>query len=215
LALFTLHEILDIFIMTVVIGYIFKDIFPRRPRVEVLMPDYDPLAPKKMFRWNDFWFAVAIIAPSIILHEFGHKFVAIANGMSATFHAPISIQHILSPGLIFQDFAALLTVVVIIMKYFGIGFIFIIPAYTSIAGSGSALQFAMISFAGPALNLVLWLGTAAVLKNKKLSRKIKGETYHLLFMIKRINMFLFIFNMLPIPGFDGWSFFANIFQAIF
>ena len=46
-------------------------------------------------------------------------------------------------------------------------------------------------------------------------KKIKTELYHVLFLVKRINMFLFIFNMLPIPGFDGWSFFGYFFQVIF
>ena len=34
-----------------------------------------------------------------------------------------------------------------------------------------------------------------------------------LLLTSRINMFLFIFNMLPIPGFDGSKVFTGLIQA--
>ncbi|MBW2991399.1 hypothetical protein KY348_06895 [Candidatus Woesearchaeota archaeon] len=203
-------EILDLVIMTLIIGFIFMDIFKPRKKVEVITPEYY-LKQRKRFDWNNLWYAAAVVAPSIILHEFGHKFVAIANGMSASFHSPISIQHFLNPFLIFGDFAALLMVAAVVMKILGVGFLFFIPAYVSIAGTGTALQFTAIAFAGPAVNLVLWLGGLIVMKKVKL----KKEAYRFVFLVSKINMFLFIFNMLPIPGFDGLKVYSGLFGAIF
>jgi Zn-dependent protease len=191
--LFSPNELFDIVIMTLAIGFIFKDYFHYTPRVEVLTPE-DLLKTRKRWNWNwtDFWFAAAIVAPSIILHEFGHKFVAMSFGMTAVFSAAYVWLGI---GLL--------------LKLLGVGFIFFVPAYTAISGAGTALQFAGISFAGPAVNLVIWLVSLIILKFAKL----KGNSYHFLFLVKRINMFLFIFNMLPIPMFDGFSVFTNLAKA--
>ncbi len=192
--LFSPNEILDIVIMTLAIGFIFKDFFHFTPKVEVLTPEY-LMRPKKRFSWNDFWFAAAVVAPSIILHEFGHKFVAIAFGMVATFQA-----------------AYFWLVAGLVLKLIGVGFIFFVPAFTAIIGAGTNLQFAAIAFAGPAVNLVIWLVSLVILKTHK---KLKNNTYHFLYLIKRINMFLFIFNMLPIPMFDGFSVFSNLAKVLF
>jgi Zn-dependent protease len=196
---FSGREIFDIVLMTLVIGFIFKDAFPRRPKVEVIPPEgYDPLKNMRRFKWDDFWFAVAVVAPSIILHEFGHKFSALSFGLSAEFHAAYTW---LAVGLI--------------LKLISFGFMFFVPAYVSIAGMGTPLEYAIIAFAGPLINLVLWLGSAALLKSKRLKRKMHHDVYHVLFLTSKINMFLFIFNMLPIPGFDGWGFFSNLFELLF
>ena len=189
--MFTIAEILDIVIMTLVIGFIFKDIFKPRKRIEVITPDY--YLRKKGFNWADFWYAAAIVAPSIILHEFGHKFVALANGMSASFHAAYTWLFI---G--------------VLLKLINAGFIFFVPAYVAISGTGTPLQFASIAFAGPSVNLVLWLGGLILLRKVKLKR----DAYRFVFLISRINMFLFIFNMLPIPGFDGFGVYSNLFRAL-
>ncbi|MFH0870704.1 MAG: M50 family metallopeptidase [archaeon] len=190
---FSINEIIDVFIMTFAIGFIFKDVFRYRPKVEVITPEYY-LKKRPLFSMNDFWFAAAVVAPSIILHEFGHKFFAIANGMSATFEAA---YFWLGLG--------------IILKLAGFGFVFLVPAYTSIGGGGTALQMAGVAFAGPLVNLLFWLGAKILMKKVKLKR----TAYHIVFLTSRINMFLFIFNMLPIPFFDGWNVFKYLFSAIF
>jgi Zn-dependent protease len=192
---FSLMEIVDIVIMAFAIGFIFKDVFKYAPKVEVFTPEY--YIRKARFKWNDFWFAVAVVAPSIIIHEFGHKFVALAFGMEAVFHA-----------------AYTWLVIGLVLKLINFGFIFFVPAYTLISGGGTQLQMAVVAVAGPAVNLILWLGAKLVLGQQK-KLKLSRLHQHLLFLVSRINMFLFIFNMLPIPGFDGLSFFSYIFKAIF
>ena len=191
--MFVIGEIVDIIVMTLAVGFIFKDIFKSRPKVEVLTPEYY-LKQKSGFNWNDFWYAAAIVAPCIILHEFGHKFVAIAFGMQAVFNASYF-------GLLFG----------IILKLISPGFLFFIPAYVSILGSGTHIQFAGIAFAGPFVNLIFWLGSLIVLKKAKL----KKDAFRFVFLISKINMLLFVFNMLPIPGFDGFSVYSHLLQAFF
>src|SRR3989338_5787697 len=69
-----LIEIIFLFIATIVIGFIFSDFLPSSSK-EL----------KIGFDWKRFWFSCLVAAPGIVLHELGHKFVAIAFGLSAHF----------------------------------------------------------------------------------------------------------------------------------
>jgi Zn-dependent protease len=177
--LFTFREIFDIIAMTLIIGYIFKDVFkPKRTT-------YDPL---KQQNNNSFWFAATAVGISIILHEFGHKFVAMALGLQATFHAAYS----------FLGFGLL-------MKMLNFGFIFFVPAYVS-HNVTTPLNTALISIAGPATNLILYLICLIIIKKNLVPQKHLS----LIYTMKYINGFLFIVNMLPLPGIDGYHFFTSI-----
>jgi len=191
MALFTINEIIDIVAMTLIVGFIFTSLF-RKPTTH----DYDPLkhARSNFFGVNlqDLKFSMMITAPAIAFHEFGHKFVALAFGLDATFQAAYTF---LAIGLV--------------IKLIGFPFLFFVPAYVSIVGVGSALDFSLIAFAGPAVNLVLWLGSWAVMKGNIIPKK----WYELAYMTSKINMMLFIFNMLPIPGFDGNQVFRQLINA--
>ena len=192
----TFQEIFDIILMTFAVGFIFKDTFPK-PRYTGYTNDDELLTQysASWFNWNDIFVACLITAPGVIFHELAHKFVALAMGIAATFHAA---YFWLTMG--------------IILKLVNFGFIFFIPGYVSHGGDVTPLQSAAIAFAGPFLNLVLWLGPWAVLKaHVKLTQKWK----YVLILTRQINMFLFIFNMLPIPPFDGWHFFTALFQVVF
>ena len=183
----TLQEIIDILVMTAVIGFIFKDVFPRKPHAE-----YDPLKYyKKPPMWENFKFAIMVAAPAIIIHELFHKFTAMAFGLNATFHAAYAF---LALGLV--------------LKVLNFPFIFFVPAYVSIPLTSAGWQYSLIAFAGPFANLLMWLIPYFLLKLGKIPKK-----YHLLALLTaKINMFLFIFNMLPIPGFDGSKVFAGLFN---
>ncbi|MBI2208402.1 hypothetical protein HYU50_02805 [Candidatus Woesearchaeota archaeon] len=185
---FAFSEILDMVIMTLAVGYIFSGVF-KRPVPE----DYDPLKHFKAgFDFSDLKFAALVTAPAIILHELGHKFVALGFGLQAQFQAA---YFFLALGLI--------------LKLMNFPFIFFVPAYVSILGQATALESSLVAFAGPAINLILWLGSLLMIKQKLLPRKYGAA----LFLTSRINMFLFIFNMLPIPGFDGSKVFLGLAQA--
>jgi Zn-dependent protease len=182
-------ELFDMAVMTAVVGFIFMDLF-KKP-----VENYDPLIHYKAgFNWNDFLFACLVVAPAIIFHELSHKFFALSYGLNATFQAA---YFFLGLGLM--------------MKLMRFGFIFFVPAYVSIIGRATPLQFGMIAFAGPLMNLILWVGTLFVLKKNMVKRKYVPAVL----LTSKINMFLFIFNMLPIPGFDGFQVFRGLLGAIF
>jgi Zn-dependent protease len=192
MAFFTLIEVIDIVIMSLAIGFIFKDWF-RKPKEY----DYEPLAdskPNKFINWDNFKFAMLVTAPAIILHELGHKFVAMSMGLSATFHAAYTW---LGLG--------------VVLKLMGFPFVFFIPAYVSHSAAALPWQSSLIGFAGPGVNLILFLASWYILKNAK---KLTKTQHIALVLTKRINMFLFLFNMIPIPPFDGWHVFSGIWQTI-
>jgi len=144
-----------------------------------------------------FLFACLVTAPALILHELAHKFFAISFGLSAEFHA-----------------AYFWLILGIIMRLINFNFIFFVPAYVSI-GAGIAqvtpLTSAIIAFSGPLMNLVLFVIAWALLHKKKM----KKNTFLFLHITKQINLFLFIFNMLPIPGFDGLKVYQGLFSTFF
>lgn len=191
--IFSLGELVDVVIMSMAIGYMFQDSFGN---IAHRTESYDPLRHyKKRFDFSGFKFAVMAAAPAIILHELGHKFTALNFGFDATFHAAYTWLFI---G--------------VMLKLLNFGFIFFVPAYVSYSGAVSAMQSSMIAFAGPFVNLLLWVIPYVLLKQ---DIKMKSKTRALLFMTSRINMFLFIFNMLPIPMFDGYHVFRGLISAFF
>ena len=191
--LITFWEIIDLIAMTFFVGYIFSGMIPARRE------NYDPLVHyKRGFDFERLKFAIMATAPAIIVHELAHKFVALGFGLNAVFYAFYR-----------STFTLMLGVFTIISKLTGFGFMFFVPGYVSIGGTGTHLQFALTAFAGPFVNLILWLGSWYLLKNKFYKKK----HYLLLLLTSRINMFLFIFNMLPIPGFDGYKVFVELIRA--
>ncbi|MBW3015343.1 hypothetical protein KY330_02900 [Candidatus Woesearchaeota archaeon] len=188
----TFTEMRDIILMSLFVGYILKDIFKFRTKTSRV---YEPLEEYKQHDLSGLKLAIIVTAPAIILHEFGHKFLAIAFGMQAEFHA-----------------AYTWLIVGLILKMLNTGIIFFVPAYISITGGANvtALQYSLVAFAGPVVNLILWLGTRYYIKHFKTKEKYLPA----LVFTSRINMLLFIFNMLPIPGFDGWKVYSGIIQTI-
>jgi Zn-dependent protease len=97
------------------------------------------------------------------------------------------------------------------MKILNFGFIFFIPAFVETIGNVTVLQHTLIAVAGPLVNLTLFLTAIIILKtHKKLSLKM----VNFLTLTKNINIFLFVFNMIPIPGFDGFSVFRGLWLMI-
>ena len=150
---------------------------------------------KSVFDIKAVLFAAGVTAPAIVLHELSHKFAAVSFGLNATFHAAY-------PWL----------AVGIILKAINPGFIFFVPAYVSIQGMSTPLTQTIVSVAGPLTNLALFLIMWAVLA---LNIVRSNMAVFFLKLTKRINGFLFIFNMIPIPGFDGFQFFAGLYKLFF
>jgi Zn-dependent protease len=177
-----LLEAIDIVIIALALGFIFKDFF-RKPAPA----EYDPLAHHNSK--GNFKFAMAVTAPAVVLHELGHKIVAMAFGIQSQLYA--------SYGFLLLG---------IMLRLMGSPFLFFVPGFVSHAPSTPAVGI-LISLAGPFVNLCLWLGSSALLKYTKIPHKFR----QILIPTAKINMFLFIFNMIPIPPFDGaalWNLFA-------
>ena len=186
---FTIREVFDVIIMSLAVGYIFSDMLAK------FRPMKDPLLEltRNTFNLENLKFAVLATAPAVLLHELGHKFLALGFGMQATFHA-----------------AYMWLGIGIFMKILSFPFIFFVPAFVSISGTGTPLQSSLVAFAGPAVNGIIWLATYIILKKSR----VRKSYFPLLFITNRINMFLFIFNMLPIPPFDGFTVFSGLFKAL-
>ena len=194
LPFFSVGELIDTVIMSLAFGFIFKDFFSRKDIYDTYIdiPYY-----KKGFDWRGFWYSSMIVTPAVFFHEMGHKFMAIALGYNAVFHAPYTWLAI-----------------AVVLKLLHSPIIFLVGGYVSAPANISNLSRMLISFAGPFINLVFGISILFILKSKTLSKKIMKYRYSLAVFMK-LNMFLFIFNMLPIPGFDGFTFFSSLFRIIF
>ena len=180
----TLNEIIAIVAMTFAIGYIFSTFIKREPT-----EGYDPLTyyNKSPFL-EDLKYGAMIAAPSVVLHELAHKFVAMGFGATAVLHAPYSLYAI-----------------VILMRMLNFPLLFFVGGYVTHTPL-PALQSAAVSVAGPLTNLILWGLCLLLIKGKFVNRKY----YRMLGISAKLNLFLCVFNMIPIPGFDGYHFFRSL-----
>lgn len=162
--------------------------FVLREVVEILVSSavltyiFSGMLPGRRSVLDDLKLSAAVAVPSLVLHELAHKFVAIFLGYSATFHAHI-------PGLI----------VGVALKMIGFPFIFFVPAYVSIPSFPfNKWFFAAIALAGPLTNALL------VLLSYVLEPRVSDRNKLLIIILtRRINTWLLILNLLPIPGTDG------------
>ena len=184
----TLQEIIDLVIMVAALGFIFKDYMNVRST-----EDYEPLDEfkKKSFFSSGFKNAVIVTAPAIALHEAAHKIAALSFGLDATFHAAYTWLGI---GLI--------------LKLIGAPFLFFVPGFVSYSGYIEPLARALIAFSGPFVNLLLFLFATLAIKQNWFKKQLP-----LLMLTRQINMFLFIFNMIPLGFFDGAQVFQSLLQA--
>ncbi|MFH1209293.1 MAG: M50 family metallopeptidase [archaeon] len=179
--LISITEIVYIIVLTVVIGYIFSGYIKRTSVIDIKP------------RFKEIKLAIIIAAPGIILHELAHKFTALAFGLSAKFY-------IWFFGLILG----------LLLRVLNSPFLILAPGYVSIEG-GTQSQLALVAFAGPFINLSLFLIAHFLLKKKNLKKKYLLPLY----LTKMINLWLFIFNMLPVPPLDGYQVFYHLYKLIF
>lgn len=183
MALITISELLNALIMSIIVGFIFSD-YVNLKRVQ-------HIGFRFRFSLRDLLFSSGVVAPAIILHELGHKFVALSFGLQATFNVAYTWLGI---GLL--------------LKLFNFGFIFFVPAYVSIIGKTTPLANALIAFAGPGVNILLYWVSSFFMD------RTKGGWLKFFVISKQINKWLALFNLLPIPGFDGWHVITNLIMAV-
>lgn len=180
-----IFELIDMVIMSLAIGYIFSG-FLKKPVPE----NYDPLVhyKKKSHVWENVKYAALAAGPAVVLHELAHKFVAIGFGAKAVLYAPYGFY-----------------LFVILLKMIGFPFLFFVGGFVTHTAL-PPLQSAFVSIAGPLTNFLIWGGITLVIKNGMLKRKY----YAIAIPLARISLFLAVFNILPLPGFDGFNFLRNI-----
>ena len=180
MAFTNIQEIINLIVLIVAIAYILSG-YIKSPN-----KSFRQLRKRSFFDWEDFKFATIVAVPAILFHELAHKFVAIAFGAAATFKIwifgiglGIFLRLIMSP------------------------FLLLAPGYVEIPKQAvlTAQQMGLVAFAGPFINLILWLIPAFILKFQR--RKLHRNTAVFLFYTAFLNMWLFIFNMIPIPPLDG------------
>ncbi len=195
---FGLIEILDIAVTALALGYIFSHLI-KAPKHYFAM-----LYENRYFNWDNIKYSMAVVAPAVVLHELGHKFASMAMGFPAAFYGIIGGGSFVLFGTIFG----------IVLRLIGSSFIFFIPGYVGPAYAGawdgiSATQISLLAFAGPVVNLALFLAFWWLLKSNKWPKYAR-----LFWTSKQINLWLFIFNMLPIPPLDGSKVFLGLFKAL-
>ncbi len=187
--MFTLRELIYLVILIGAVGYVFSG-FIRAPR-----PYYEYFYRRRFFDLEDFKFACIVTAPAILFHELAHKFVAMSFGIPAYFE-------IYWTGIFIAVFLKLIRSPILIVA----------PGYVVLPFVSSHFQDMLISIAGPLTNLLLYFISSMLLKYKK---NLKRNVAIGLALSKKINLILFIFNMLPIPPLDGYHVFYDLFKIIF
>ena len=176
---FTLSEIIQIGITILAIGFIFSGYIKKNP-----IQHFETWASGSRFsnllNWGDFKFSLAIVAPAIILHEFGHKFAGIAMGY-------MSYYQMFPTGLGIGVF----------LRVIGSRFLLFAPGYV-VVPAADPIHMGLIAFAGPLVNLILFAASWAALESGKFRKYTRA-----LYISKTINLWLFIFNMIPFGPLDG------------
>ncbi len=181
--------------MTIAIGYIFSRFFRRMPQ-----EGYDPLTYyRKNALLEDIKHGAMIAAPAVVLHELAHKFAAMGFGASATLHAPSFF------GIPYGMY-----LLVILLIHLNFPILFFIGGYVSHTPL-PALASSIVAFSGPLTNLLLWIAGMSLIKYKLVNRK----HYETIGLMAKLNLFFFAFNMIPLPGFDGFNIFRGLLSAFF
>jgi len=190
--LFTLWEVVQIAITIAALGFIFSGTF-RAPKTESEIDLYTE-KPNwfSQFNLEDLKYAAMIAAPAVIFHELGHKFLALSYGFTAIYNASFW-------GLGLG----------IVMRLFSPGLLFFIPGYVSMSGIGSTFDFGLVALMGPIINLIIF-GICTLALNQGWAPKYDRIFY----LSKQINLWLLIFNMLPIPGMDGFQFYRGLYSLL-
>lgn len=146
------------------------------------------------------WFFIVIF--SICFHEFMHAWVALKEGDSTAAERG---------HLTFNPFKQMGWLSLILFCFIGIAWGMVPVNPRNFRRKHSA---ALVAFSGPATNLLL--GIVFVLLFFICFRFKVGDGFAQLMLLNGgvINFVLFMLNMLPIPGFDGWTILLNFFPRL-
>jgi Zn-dependent protease len=142
--------------------------------------------------------AIAVLIPSVILHEISHGWVALLFGDDTAKRAG---RLTLNPIAHVDPFGTIILPAILILTT-GSGFGYAKPVPVNPRNLHNPRQQAvLVSLAGPAVNIVLAVGAAFALRSAGL---IRGSTFReVVFYLGYINVILAAFNLIPIPPLDG------------
>ncbi|MBD2446426.1 site-2 protease family protein [Nostoc sp. FACHB-152] len=150
-----------------------------------------------------FFRIVAILIFSICLHELAHGWAAMSQGDNT----PQKTGHLTLNPVVHMGWES-----IIFLCFTGI-------AWGQMPVNPSKFRFAklsniLVSAAGPLLNLALGLVFVVLLKIFSHSNASELLSLDFLYLAARINLALFLFNLLPIPPLDGFHVFSEIFPQL-
>jgi Zn-dependent protease len=143
---------------------------------------------------------VVIIVISIVLHELAHGFAAMSQGDDT----PERAGHITMDPVVHMGIPSLIMLVFVGMSWGQM------PVNTS--NFRHKWSDAFVSAAGPLSNLAIALMACVIIAIAK-SRDISLLSTEFFSMMAMINVYLFLFNLLPVPPLDGFTVFSEIFPS--
>jgi Zn-dependent protease len=150
-----------------------------------------------------FFRIIVIIIASVCLHELAHGLAAISQGDDT----PRKTGHMTLNPVVHMGWYS-----IIFLCLGGIcwGAMPVNPSKFRSPKWGNIL----VSAAGPLLNLVLGLLFIALIKLSSSHPQAGFLSFEFLYLGARINLMLFLFNLLPIPPLDGFHVFSEFFPSL-
>lgn len=144
-------------------------------------------------------FGIAILIMSVVAHEVSHGYVAYILGDPT---AKLAGRLTLNPIKHIDPMGSIIVPIVTSIMGFTFGWAKPVP-YNQYNLRGGDKAVAAVALAGPGMNLFIAFVFGAVIKMKLLDGLASPEIYSFLVYIVLINFILAIFNLTPVPPFDG------------
>ncbi|MEM1724177.1 MAG: hypothetical protein QXW13_00160 [Nanopusillaceae archaeon] len=151
-----------------------------------------------------------ILFSSIFLHELAHKVIAYRYGYVSYIASELSLPFLVLSIVLYYLFGVLVPPPIytrIFSVEVGSGLAYKIFAITS----QNAMEVAKIAIAGPLTNLILGISAFLAMKFRLYNSENERRFFESLFML---NMILFIINMIPFGGTDGYWILESIKKII-
>jgi Zn-dependent protease len=142
--------------------------------------------------------ALAVLIPSVILHEVSHGVVALFFGDDTAKRAG---RITLNPFAHVDPFGTIILPAILILTT-GAGFGYAKPVPVNPRNLHNPRQQAVfVSLSGPVVNILLAVGAALAVRQAGIIRT--GSVWEVVFYLGYINVILAAFNLIPIPPLDG------------